>query len=703
MKKIFAVLLILCLLPLAGLGEERAASELYRSDFTKDTDGWYARSMGSAEVSVTAEGALRIEGRESDWNSPGRDFDLMPGEDYQLSVQVRQDEAASVRFMISIAHRSGETETYENLGNALAKRGEWTTVTGSWSASEYDSYVLYVETTGGPKLSFEMRDFTVTGHSFAAREEQKLPSLKEIYADAFDFGAAVTRSEAANRNRMDFYATQFGILTPGNEMKPDALIDVQRSWKLTEKDETAVALRFSSIIPLLEYARSHGLKVHGHVFVWHSQTPEAFFHERYAERLPLVSREVMLGRLRNFMQGVFDYLEENYPGVVVSYDVVNEAVEDATGRLRTSNWLKVVGPDYLERAFEIARECAPEGMLLYYNDYNTAFQPKLNGILSLLQTLQAEGNIDGYGFQMHHSVSSPTLKQIARAVETIAATGLLLRVSELDITVPNNSAQSFERQAEMYAGIMKILMPYKDQLEAVQVWGVTDNLSWRALGYPLLFDGNAEPKPAFWAVADRAAAESALPEAAPAAEPEAGGKPTAQAAWGANRFEETLAIPVEAESSDDAHEGGTVSAVGYASWDGEKLYVKVDVTDAYLNTRPANSYEQDSVEIFLDELCDSGEAYGPDDHHYRVNCDGVLTVDAGFNTVRATAERTENGYTALFEIPFTKEVSGTVGFDIRVNNAAKDGIRRMLNFADDTDSGWSDPSQFGRLTLRPAE
>ena len=44
-----------------------------------------------------------------------------------------------------------------------------------------------------------------------------------------------------------------------------------------------------------------------------------------------------------------------------------------------------------------------------------------------------------------------------------------------------------------------------------------------------------------------------------------------------------------------------------------------------------------------------------------------------------------------------------MGFDIRVNNAAKDGIRRMLNFADDTDSGWSDPSQFGRLTLWPAE
>ena len=91
------------------------------------------------------------------------------------------------------------------------------------------------------------------------------------------------------------------------------------------------------------------------------------------------------------------------------------------------------------------------------------------------------------------------------AVKRIAATGLKLRVSELDITIPDQSEQSYQKQAKMYADIMKLLMLYPEQMVAVQVWGVTDDLSWRAAQYPLLFDGNARPKPAFWAVADPAA------------------------------------------------------------------------------------------------------------------------------------------------------------------------------------------------------
>jgi len=87
-------------------------------------------------------------------------------------------------------------------------------------------------------------------------------------------------------------------------------------------------------------------------------------------------------------------------------------------------------------------------------------------------------------------------------VERIAKMGLLLRVSELDVTIPDTSEASLKRQAQMYADIMKLLEPYEEQLLAVQVWGVTDNLSWRASQFPLLFDGDSNPKSAFWAVVD---------------------------------------------------------------------------------------------------------------------------------------------------------------------------------------------------------
>ena len=49
---------------------------------------------------------------------------------------------------------------------------------------------------------------------------------------------------------------------------------------------------------------------------------------------------------------------------------------------------------------------------------------------------------------------------------------------------------------------MQLMLRYSDQTEAVQVWGLTDTMSWRGSQYPLLFDGRGNPKPAFWAVAD---------------------------------------------------------------------------------------------------------------------------------------------------------------------------------------------------------
>lgn len=500
MKKILAVCLMLLLLGTSACAQE--AKLLYQSDFSSGTDGWYARSMGTAQIEVTQDGGLKIIGRTDNWNSPGRDFDLETGVPYEFSVEVRQTQTAQAKFMVSVAHTLGNVESYENLAFGTGIKDQWVTIAGKYTAGDYDKFVLYVETTGAPKLDFEIRNFTLYGKQLAVEKNADLPALKDAYAGRFDFGTAVTSMESRNRKLMDFYASQFNIMTPGNEMKPDSLLDVSLSQIRSIKDNTAVAVRFNAVQPLLDYAQKNGIKVHGHVLVWHQQTPEAFFHERYNTSLPLVSREVLLARLDNYVRLIMTYLDEKYPGVVVSWDVVNEAIDDTTGKLRDSKWLTIVGEDYVERAFEIARKHAPEGVLLFYNDYNTAILGKQNGIVKLLESLMAEGNIDGYGFQMHHDIKFPSIAQIRYSVERIAKLGLKLRVSELDVTIPDTSEASLKRQAQMYADIMKLLEPYEDQLLAVQVWGVTDNLSWRASQYPLLFDGESNPKSAFWAVLD---------------------------------------------------------------------------------------------------------------------------------------------------------------------------------------------------------
>ena len=510
--RILSVLLALSLICAGAVSLAEGGTVVYSSDFSRGEDGWYGRGAQSVR---TGEGTLKTTGRQSDWNSPGRDFDLVEGCPYELSVEVRQTDLDSANFMISIAHTADGVETYENLARGTAPRGEWTTLRGSYTAGAFDRSVLYVETTGAGNLDFEIRSFTVTAPAGAPtpkpteppmviEEAGELPSLKDVYAGKFDFGTAAPRSVFGTPKWMVLMREQFNILTPENELKPDAVLNVNESARLVREtgDETAVAVRFDAARPLLRFAQQNGIKVHGHVLVWHSQTPEAFFHEGYDSKKPLVTREVMLGRLENYIKNVLETMEAEYPGVVVSWDVLNEAIDDGTNWLRNSNWRKIIGDDYPNYAFAYARKYAPAGTLLYYNDYNTAFSGKRAGIIRLLKSLIPDGNIDGYGFQMHHAVGSPSLSQIRTSVEDIAALGLKLRVSELDVGVKSNSASSFTSQAKFYADLMKMLLSHSDQLEAVQVWGLTDQMSWRSKNFPLLFDAAGNPKPAFWAVAD---------------------------------------------------------------------------------------------------------------------------------------------------------------------------------------------------------
>jgi hypothetical protein len=57
-------------------------------------------------------------------------------------------------------------------------------------------------------------------------------------------------------------------------------------------------------------------------------------------------------------------------------------------------------------------------------------------------------------------------------------------------------------QADFYAAIMDILKAHADQVDGVQVWGILDSQSWRSKNHPLLFDGDGQPKYAFWALTD---------------------------------------------------------------------------------------------------------------------------------------------------------------------------------------------------------
>ena len=519
MKKWLSILMAVCMLLTLTSAFADEPYVVYESAFAAGDDGWAGRG---AMTFHTTEATLHTEGRTDNWNSPGRTFELVDGTVYDVTVDIYQDEVDSADFIISMERTDANGTGWDRLVFGTAKKGEWTTISGSFTAGDYDTYLLYIETNdangGNPTLKYDIKNFRLTAPNgkptpkateapATIAEVTDVQSIKDVYADYFDFGFAAPQYvfDMGQNTLQEIIIKHASILTPENELKPDSVLDVNASKKLAADDETAVAIRLNNAAPLLKFAQKNGIKVHGHVLVWHSQTPQAFFHEGYDTSKPFVTREVMLGRLENYIREVLTQTEEKYPGVIVSWDVVNEAIDDGTNWLRKSSpWTKIIGGDFVEKAFEFARKYAAEGVLLYYNDYNTAYNGKLMGIVKLITPLVEAGTIDGYGFQMHHDTTQPSDGLITAAVEKIAGMGLKLRVSELDVRIGKFTDSNLEAQAKRYKFVMNLMLKYADQTEAVQVWGLTDNMSWQTGKYPLLFDSRRNPKPAFFAVIEAA-------------------------------------------------------------------------------------------------------------------------------------------------------------------------------------------------------
>ena len=275
----------------------------------------------------------------------------------------------------------------------------------------------------------------------------------------------------------------------------------------------------------MAFGERNRMFVVGHTLVWHQQTPRWVFED--ASGAP-VSRDTLLARLRDHIQTVVG----RYRGRVKGWDVVNEAV-DEDGTLRKTPWLTIIGEDYIERAFKFAHEADPAAEL-YYNDHSVENAPKRNGVIALIRNLRAAGvRVAAVGLQSHNKMTWPTVAQEDSTIAAFAALGVKVNITELDIDVLPAAIRSQTAEvslsgapaagldpyegglpdsvqhvlARRYAGLFGVYMKYRDVIERVTFWGVTDGDSWLnnwpvrgRTSYPLLFDRAGHPKPAFDAV-----------------------------------------------------------------------------------------------------------------------------------------------------------------------------------------------------------
>lgn len=153
------------------------------------------------------------------------------------------------------------------------------------------------------------------------------------------------------------------------------------------------------------------------------------------------------------------------------------------------------------------------------------------------------------------------------------------------------------------------------------------------------------------------------------------------------------------------NKGSEASANAKVLWDDDNLYVYATVNDAVLDKTGAQTHEQDSLEVFIDEDNGKTASYGEDDKQYRINYNNEQSFNGKkclAENVKSATKTIDGGYVveAAFKWTDIKPANGTkIGLEFQINDA-KDGKRiGTLSWYDETGMGWSGSNVYGTVEL----
>lgn len=168
----------------------------------------------------------------------------------------------------------------------------------------------------------------------------------------------------------------------------------------------------------------------------------------------------------------------------------------------------------------------------------------------------------------------------------------------------------------------------------------------------------------------------------------------ADAAWG-----NAVNIPLT------INKGSEASANAKVLWDDDNLYVYATVKDAVLDKTGAQTHEQDSLEVFIDEDNGKTASYGEDDKQYRINYNNEQSFNGKkclAENVKSATKTIDGGYVveAAFKWTDIKPANGAkIGLEFQINDA-KGGKRiGTLSWYDETGMGWSGSNVYGTVEL----
>lgn len=679
-----------------------------------------------ADIGVTTCGAItRSQDPSKSYECFAQDITekVSEGEEYEFSFWAKlsddynkelKDSQKTVQFQPYYENGDGKQE-YDTTGlisgtsAQILEAGKWTKFEGTYKIpSGAKKVVIRILEQG----DWQEPGSCIMGKYYVANVsmkkitkpkpeiEENIPdwkaSVTESLGNGSIAGTAIMSSEISDDTLMALVKKHFNAVTFGNELKPDALFNYQIGQSV---DSTTITFQGKELkVPVvndkqenLDFSRADAMldkilewnnanpnnkiRVRGHVLVWHSQTPEWFFHEDYDVAKPYADKETMNRRLEWFIFSVFDHYfgkaaNGKYDGLFYGWDVVNEAVNGNTYRddkvisdasdTSTSDtrhgsnsmwWRVYKSNEFIINAFKYANKYAPNDVELYYNDFGETDNTKCEGIVKLINDVKsADGTrLDAFGMQAHYNVDGFSAAQFKSVAKKYAQAAGKVQLTELDFkassTYDGTAAtreSEYTKMAYCHKNLYEAIKALKEEganVSGITVWGVIEPNSWlhsqSNLGggasgsaqCPLLFDGNYKAKPAYWAYVDATKLQPAIQ------------KVTITEAKDGNIAGETYTI-----------DQGAVQAEFIPVWDADGLTVQVKVKDTTVN-------DADAVTVYVD----------PDNSASDITPHKVTVA-------RTAAAAIAGGYQATVKVSMKGlKVAQQISLDVVVNNDGETG------------------------------
>ena len=702
-----------------------------------------------ADIGVTTCGAItRSQDPSKSYECFAQDITekVSEGEEYEFSFWAKlsddynkelKDSQKTVQFQPYYENGDGKQE-YDTTGlisgtsAQILEAGKWTKFEGTYKIpSGAKKVVIRILEQG----NWQEPGSCIMGKYYVANVsmkkitkpkpeiEENIPdwkaSVTESLGNGSIAGTAIMSSEISDDTLMALVKKHFNAVTFGNELKPDALFNYQIGQSV---DSTTITFQGKELkVPVvndkqenLDFSRADAMldkilewnnanpndkiRVRGHVLVWHSQTPEWFFHEDYDVAKPYADKETMNRRLEWFIFSVFDHYfgkaaNGKYDGLFYGWDVVNEAVNGNTYRddkvisdasdTSTSDtrhgsnsmwWRVYKSNEFIINAFKYANKYAPNDVELYYNDFGETDNTKCEGIVKLINDVKsADGTrLDAFGMQAHYNVDGFSAAQFKSVAKKYAQAAGKVQLTELDFkassTYDGTAAtreSEYTKMAYCHKNLYEAIKALKEEganVSGITVWGVIEPNSWlhsqSNLGggasgsaqCPLLFDGNYKAKPAYWAYVDATKLQPAIQ------------KVTITEAKDGNIAGETYTI-----------DQGAVQAEFIPVWDADGLTVQVKVKDTTVN-------DADAVTVYVD----------PDNSASDITPHKVTVA-------RTAAAAIAGGYQATVKVSMKGlKVAQQISLDVVVNNDGETG-----SFNDLTGKQESSSKYYAVATMKP--